>query len=46
MQLWRQTSRVFDLQIGLTAFDNGAHEIWTHDGAFVRIPGLRVRDPL
>jgi hypothetical protein len=39
-------ARVFDLQIGLTAFDNGAHEIWTHDGHFVRIPGLRVHDPL
>ena len=38
--------RVFDLQIGLTAFDNGAHEVWTHDSGFVRFPGLRVRDPL
>lgn len=37
--------RVFDLQIGLTAFDNGATEIWSHDAAFVRIPGLVVRDP-
>ena len=39
-------ARVFDLQIGLTAFDNGAHELWTHDRHFVRIPGLRVHDPL
>lgn len=38
--------RIFDLQIGLTATDNGAVELWTHDGGFVRIPGLRVRDPL
>lgn len=38
--------RIFDLQIGLTAFENGAHELWTHDRHFVRIPGLRVRDPL
>ena len=38
--------RVFDLQIGLTAFDNGAAEIWSHDAAFVRIPGLAVVDPL
>lgn len=38
--------RVFDLQIGLTAFDNGAHELWTHDRRFVRLPGLRVRDPI
>ena len=38
--------RIFDLQIGLTAFEQGAHELWTHDTAFVRIPGLRVRDPL
>lgn len=38
--------RIFDLQIGLTAFDNGAAEIWSHDAAFVRIPGLKVVDPL
>jgi uncharacterized protein len=38
--------RVFDLQIGLTAFDNGAVEIWTHDSRFVAFPGLRVHDPL
>lgn len=38
--------RVLDLQIGLTAFDNGAAEIWSHDAAFVRIPGLAVIDPL
>ncbi len=41
-----QGARVFDLQIALTAFDNGAAEIWTHDSRFVAIPGLRVRDPL
>lgn len=38
--------RVFDLQIGLIAFTNGADEVWTHDRGFVRIPGLRLRDPL
>ena len=39
-------ARIFDLQIALTAFDNGADEIWTHDAAFVSLPGLRVSDPL
>ena len=38
--------RIFDLQIGLTALDNGAVELWSHDAAFVRIPGLSVTDPL
>ncbi len=38
--------RIFDLHIGLTAFDNGATELWSHDAAFVRIPGLPVVDPL
>ena len=38
--------RIFDLQIALTAFDNGATEIWTHDHDFVGIPGMRVHDPL
>jgi predicted nucleic acid-binding protein len=38
--------RIFDLQIGLTAFDNGAAEVWTHDSRFVAFPGLRVHDPL
>ena len=39
-------ARIFDLQIALTAFDNGADEIWTHDAGFVTIPGLEVHDPL
>lgn len=39
-------ARIFDLQIGLTALDNGAFELWTHDQNFVRMPGLRLRDPL
>jgi toxin-antitoxin system PIN domain toxin len=39
-------SRVFDLQNALTATDNGANELWTHDPGFVRIPGLRIFDPL
>lgn len=38
--------RIFDLQIALTAFEAGAQELWTHDSAFLPIPGLRVRDPL
>lgn len=38
--------RIFDLQIGLTAFDNGATEIWSHDASFASFPGLSVRDPL
>ena len=39
-------ARIFDLQIALTAFENGAVEIWSHDRNFVRLPGMRVRDPL
>ena len=38
--------RVFDLQIALTAIENGAVEVWTHDSRFVAFPGLRVHDPL
>jgi uncharacterized protein len=38
--------RIFDLQIGLTALEHGASEIWSHDAAFARIPGLAVIDPL
>ena len=38
--------RVFDLQIALTAFEGGATELWTHDTRFVKIPGLRLHDPL
>ncbi|MFT4569454.1 MAG: toxin-antitoxin system PIN domain toxin [Hyphomicrobiaceae bacterium] len=38
--------RIFDLQIALTAFDNGATQMWTHDVNFIRLPGLRVIDPL
>jgi predicted nucleic acid-binding protein len=41
-----QGPRIFDLQIGLTAFDNGAVEIWTHDTRFVSFAGLRVHDPI
>jgi toxin-antitoxin system PIN domain toxin len=39
-------ARVFDLQIALTAFDNGASEIWTHDSRFHSVPGLTLFDPL
>jgi uncharacterized protein len=38
--------RVFDLQIGLIALENGAEEIWTHDQNFLKLRGLRVYDPL
>lgn len=41
-----QGPRIFDLVIALTATDNGAVEIWTHDASFLEIPGLRVVDPL
>lgn len=37
--------RVFDLQIALIAFENGATEIWSHDMNFVTVPGLRVINP-
>jgi len=39
-------ARVFDLQIALAAFENGAKEIWSHDREFVAVPGLAVVDPL
>lgn len=38
--------RIFDLQIALAAFEGGATELWTHDAAFVTVPGLRRHDPL
>ena len=38
--------RIFDLQIALTAFEGGATELWTHDAAFITVPGLRIADPL
>lgn len=41
-----QGTRIFDLQIALTAFDNGAAEIWTHDRRFRAFAGIRVIDPL
>ena len=39
-------ARVFDLQIALTAFEGGATDLWTHDARFVKVPGLRLHDPL
>jgi len=39
-------TRIFDLQIALSVFGNGASEIWTHDRNFIRIPGLRTYDPI
>jgi hypothetical protein len=41
-----QGARIFDLQIALPAIENGAREIWTHDGSGLSLPGLGVRDPL
>ena len=38
--------RIFDLQIGLTALEAGARELWTHDRRFRAPPDLRVVDPL
>jgi predicted nucleic acid-binding protein len=38
--------RIFDLTIALTAFEAGAHEIWTHDRGFRTIPGMRIVFPL
>lgn len=38
--------RLFDLQIALIAFENGATELWSHDRNFVGVPGLKVLDPL
>jgi len=38
--------RIFDLQIALTAFENGASEMWTHDREFLSVHGLRVVHPL
>ncbi len=39
-------ARIFDLQIGLIAVEEGAHELWTHDAGFQAPPGLKCRDPL
>jgi len=38
--------RIFDLQIAMIAFEGGATELWSHDTAFVSVPGLPVHDPL
>jgi predicted nucleic acid-binding protein len=38
--------RIFDVQIALISFENGATELWTHDQNFVSVPGLKIRDPL
>ena len=39
-------NRVFDLQIAICAFEGGARELWSHDGGFVTIPGLRLVNPI
>jgi hypothetical protein len=37
--------RIYDLQIGLTAREGGATEIWTNDRGFLAVPGLKVVNP-
>ena len=39
-------ARIFDLQIAMIAYENGAAEIWTHDKKFRSLPGLKVVDPI
>ncbi|MEJ2086676.1 MAG: PIN domain-containing protein, partial [Acidobacteriota bacterium] len=38
--------RIFDLQIGLIAADQGVREIWTHDRNFVAPSRIQTHDPL
>lgn len=38
--------RIFDLHVALTALEHGATELWSHDRAFVSLPGLKLVDPL
>lgn len=38
--------KIFDLQIGLLALENKASEIWTHDENFIKLPGLKIHDPI
>ena len=45
-QMGRRGVAIYDLQIALIAIDAGASELWTHDRNFVRLPELRVHDPL
>lgn len=37
---------IFDLQIALLALENKATEIWTHDRNFIKVPCLKVYDPI
>lgn len=46
VQLGARGPAIFDLQIGLTAYESGAEEIWTHDPQFIAPPGLQIVDPL
>ena len=39
-------ARIFDLQIAVIAKDNDARELWSHDRAFIVVPGLQLVDPL
>jgi len=32
--------RIFDLQIALMAYENGARQLWSYDANFIRLPGL------
>ena len=38
-------NRIFDLQIALTAADNGATALWSCDRHFISLPGLQVVNP-
>ena len=46
VQLGARGPAIFDLQIGLTAYESGVEEIWTHDPQFIAPPGLQLVDPL
>ena len=41
-----QGVRIFDLQIALLSIAAGAQELWTHNAGFVKVPGIKVIDPL
>jgi uncharacterized protein len=41
-----RSKRIFDLQIAVIAFEQGAREIWTHDQNFATIPSVKVYDPI
>ena len=41
-----QGVRIFDLQIAVLALEHGAKQLWTHDKNFIKLPGLKVHDPI